>query len=237
MHILLVDNDPVLSDFLLTSLSDSGHQVVLATNVEDADCKWRTQGADVVVLDLLLPHTASTTSGFARELAVLRLARDRGDRTPVLVLSARDTPDERIAGLDAGADDYLGKPFDVSEVQARLRALVRRSQGIEDVVTVGQLRLDRKARRFAVAGTPLELPAREFQILWELMSAPGQAVAKRVLSGALSLETESLRDNAIEAFLSRLRKKLCGSGASILTMRGVGYLLQATTAGEDDRHR
>lgn len=227
MHILLVESDPVLGDFLLTSLSTSGHQVVLATNVEDADCKWRTEGVDVVVLDLLLPNTASTTSGFARELAVLRLARGRGDRTPALVLSTRDTPEERIAGLDAGADDYLGKPFDVSEVQARLRALVRRSQGIEDVVTVGQLRLDRKARRFTVAGTPLDLPAREFQILWELMSSPGQAVAKKVLSGALSRQAGSLRDNAIEAFLSRLRKKLHGSGATILTVRGVGYLLRS----------
>jgi DNA-binding response OmpR family regulator len=157
----------------------------------------------------------------------LRQARARGDRTPVLVLTARGRTEERIAGLDAGADDYLGKPFDLAEVEARLRALVRRAKGTEDIVLLGQLKLDRKARRFSTAGGPLDLPAREFEVLWELMSPPGRTVSKRALSDKLSSFDESLGDNALEAFISRLRKKLLGTGASIRTLRGIGYLLEA----------
>jgi two-component system OmpR family response regulator len=179
-----------------------------------------------VLLDLNLPATASATSGLASGLTVLRHARARGDRTPVIVLTARNRTDERIAGLDAGADDYLGKPFDLAEVEARLRALVRRAQGTEDVATIGQLKLDRRARRFTVASAALDLPAREFEVLWELMSPPGRTVSKRELSDKLSSFDESLGDNALEAFISRLRKKLGGSGAGIRTLRGIGYLLE-----------
>ena len=182
-----------------------------------------------VNLVLNLPATASPTSGLASGLAALRQARARGDRTPVLVLTARDRTDERIAGLDAGADDYLGKPFDLAEVEARLRALVRRAQGTEDIALLGQLRLDRRARRFAVGGVPLDLPAREFEVLWELMSPPGRTVSKRELSDKLSTFDESLGDNALEAFISRLRKKLVASGAAIRTLRGIGYLMEAET--------
>jgi two-component system OmpR family response regulator len=156
----------------------------------------------------------------------LRDARRRGDRTPVMVLTARNRTDERIAGLDAGADDYLGKPFDLEEVEARLRALVRRSLGADDVVRVGRLELQRKNRRILVEGSDLALPAREFEVLWELMTPPGRAVSKRVLSDKLSSFDEALGDNALEAFISRLRKKLTDSGASIRTLRGIGYLLE-----------
>jgi DNA-binding response OmpR family regulator len=229
MRILLAEDDPRACEILQAALCDCGHDVIRATNVEDADCKWRSEGVDVVVLDRLLPLTADEKSGLSRELAVLRLARGRGDRTPVLVLSKFDTPEDRIAGLDAGADDYLGKPFDVGEVEARLRALVRRNRAAEDSVTVGRLRLDRKARRFTVSGVPLDLPAREFQMLWELMSPPGRTVAKRIFSQARSPEDTPLVDNAIEAFVSRLRKKLPGSCAAILTVRGLGYRLEGTS--------
>ncbi|MNS59693.1 Transcriptional regulatory protein tctD [compost metagenome] len=112
-------------------------------------------------------------------------------------------------------------------MEARLRALVRRAKGTEDIVVLGQLKLDRKARRFAVANAPLDLPAREFEVLWELMSPPGRTVSKRALSDKLSGFDESLGDNALEAFISRLRKKLLGSGAGIRTLRGIGYLLEA----------
>jgi DNA-binding response OmpR family regulator len=159
-------------------------------------------------------------------LQLLRDARRRGDRTPVMVLTARNRTDERIAGLDAGADDYLGKPFDLEEVEARLRALVRRSLGADDVVRVGRLELQRKNRRILVEGADLALPAREFEVLWELMTPPGRAVSKRVLSDKLSSFDEALGDNALEAFISRLRKKLADSGASIRTLRGIGYLLE-----------
>ena len=227
MRILLIEDDAVLHDVMLRSLNDAGHRVDLATNVEDADHLWCVQRFDAVLLDLNLPATSSPTSGLASGLQALRQARGRGDRTPVLVLTARDRTDERIAGLDAGADDYLGKPFDLAEVEARLRALVRRAQGTDDVATLGRLSLDRRARRFVVAGELLELPAREFEVLWELMSPPGRTVSKRELSDKLSSFDESLGDNALEAFISRLRKKLAGSGASIRTLRGIGYLLEA----------
>jgi len=229
MRILLVEDDEVLRGVMLRSLGDAGHRVDVAANVEDADHLWRVQTFDAVLLDLNLPATASPTSGLASGLAALRQARARGDRTPVLVLTARDRTDERIAGLDAGADDYLGKPFDLAEVEARLRALVRRAQGTEDIALLGQLRLDRRARRFAVGGVPLDLPAREFEVLWELMSPPGRTVSKRELSDKLSTFDESLGDNALEAFISRLRKKLAASGAAIRTLRGIGYLMEAET--------
>jgi two-component system OmpR family response regulator len=227
MRILLVEDDAVLSDVMLHSLGDAGNRVDVATNVEDADHLWRVQSFDAVLLDLNLPATASATSGLASGLTVLRHARARGDRTPVLVLTARGRTEERIAGLDAGADDYLGKPFDLAEVEARLRALVRRAQGTEDIVSIAQLKLDRKTRRFSVAGVALDLPAREFEVLWELISPPGRTVSKRELSDKLSTFDESLGDNALEAFVSRLRKKLAGSGAGIRTLRGIGYLLEA----------
>lgn len=227
MRILLVEDDAVLRDVMLRSLGDAGHRIDVAGNVEDADHLWRVQPFDAVLLDLNLPASASATSGLASGLAALRQARGRGDRTPVLVLTARDRTQERIAGLDAGADDYLGKPFDLAEVEARLRALVRRAQGTEDIVTLGRLRLDRKARRFATAEGALDLPAREFEVLWELMTPPGRAVSKRALSDKLSGFDEALGDNALEAFISRLRKKLAGSGASIRTLRGIGYVLEA----------
>jgi DNA-binding response OmpR family regulator len=229
MRILLVEDDEVLRGVMLRSLGDAGHRVDVAANVEDADHLWRVQTFDAVLLDLNLPATASPTSGLASGLVALRHARARGDRTPVLVLTARDRTDERIAGLDAGADDYLGKPFDLAEVEARLRALVRRAQGTEDIALLGQLRLDRRARRFAVGGVPLDLPAREFEVLWELMSPPGRTVSKRELSDKLSTFDESLGDNALEAFISRLRKKLVASGAAIRTLRGIGYLMEAET--------
>lgn len=227
MRILLVEDDAVLRDVMVRSLADAGHRVDVSTNVEDADHLWRVQPFDAVLLDLNLPATASPTSGLASGLTALRQARARGDRTPVLVLTARGRTEERIAGLDAGADDYLGKPFDLAEVEARLRALVRRAKGTEDIVLLGQLKLDRKARRFSTTGGPLDLPAREFEVLWELMSPPGRTVSKRALSDKLSSFDESLGDNALEAFISRLRKKLQGTGASIRTLRGIGYLLEA----------
>ena len=227
MRILLIEDDAVLRDMMLRSLRDAGHRVDVATNVEDADYLWRVQPFDAVLLDLNLPATASATSGLASGLSALRQARARGDRTPVLVLTARNRTDERIAGLDAGADDYLGKPFDLAEVEARLRALVRRAQGTDDIATIGRLKLDRKARRFAIDALPLDLPAREFEVLWELMSPPGRTVSKKELSDKLSSFDEALADNALEAFISRLRKKLAGSGAGIRTLRGIGYLLEA----------
>jgi two-component system OmpR family response regulator len=227
MRILLVEDDAVLRDVMLRRLRDSGHRVDEADTMEQADHLWRVQVFDVVLLDLNLPLSRRAQAGLGSGLALLRAARTRGDRTPVLVLTARNRTDERIAGLNAGADDYLGKPFDLGEVEARLRALVRRAAGSDDRVAVGRLALDRVTRCFQLEGQLLELPAREFEVLWELMTPPGRVCSKRELSAKLSELEELLPDNALEAFISRLRKKLAGSGAQIRTLRGLGYLVEA----------
>lgn len=226
MRILLIEDDDVLRHVMLKSLVDAGHRVDAAANLAQAAHFWHVQSFDVVLLDLNLPETEQAQSPMGSGLSVLREARARGDRTPVMVLTARNRTEERIAGLDAGADDYLGKPFDLGEVEARLRALVRRSQGASDMTQVGQLRLDRKNRRVTLGDEPLVLPAREFEVLWELMTPPGRAVNKRALSDKLSDFDAALGDNALEAFISRLRRKLQHSGAAIRTLRGIGYLLE-----------
>lgn len=224
MRILLIEDDAVLRGVMHASLTDAGHRVDEASTLADARTLWLVQQFDAVLLDLNLVDGSG--------LGALREARRRGDTTPVLILSARDRPCERIAGLDAGADDYLGKPFDLGEVDARLRALIRRARGTQDQVAVGALALDRRARRFTLHGHTLELPAREFEVLWELMTPPGRVVSKRELSDKLSTFDDALGYNALEAFISRLRKKLAeaaGSGIDIRTLRGLGYVLQAQT--------
>jgi len=229
MRILLIEDDDVLRNVMIKSLVDAGHRVDAAADLAQAGHFWRVQTFDVVLLDLNLPQSDQPNAPMGSGLTVLREARARGDRTPVMVLTARNRTEERIAGLDAGADDYLGKPFDLGEVEARLRALVRRSHGASDVTQVGHLRLDRKNRRVSLGEEALLLPAREFEVLWELMTPPGRAVNKRSLSDKLSDFDAALGDNALEAFISRLRRKLNHSGATIRTLRGIGYLLEEDT--------
>jgi two-component system, OmpR family, response regulator len=218
MRILLVEDNIPLSKAMLQSLQQLGHRVDLAQTVADAQHWWRVQSFDAVLLDLNLPDGSG--------LVALREARHRGDKTPVIVLTARNRVEERIEGLDAGADDYLGKPFELAEVEARLRALVRRAAGADDVVTVGQLRLDRRERRIYCQDQDWPLPAREFEVLVELMTPVGRVVSKRMLSDKLSAVDEALGDNALEAFISRLRKRMAGTGAEIVTVRGLGYRIQ-----------
>ena len=230
MRMLLVEDDPVLADVMRSSLQEAGHRVDVAQSLDQARHFWQVQPFDAVLLDLNLPENGQSGSPMASGLTALREARARGDRTPVLVLTARNRTEERIAGLDAGADDYVGKPFEIAEVEARLRALVRRSLGTGDLLSIGRLSLDRQARRFAIDGAFLELPAREFEVLWELSTPPGRVVSKRQLSDKLSSFDDLLADNALEAFISRLRKKISGSGANIRTLRGLGYVLEAEGA-------
>lgn len=225
MRVLLIEDDAALREVMLRSLSEAGHRVDVAASIDEARHWWRVQTYDSVLLDLNLPITLGKPDA-GNGLSLLREARARGDRTPVMVLTARSRLDERIAGLDAGADDYMGKPFDLAEVEARLRALVRRAQGTDDRVALGALLLDRKARRFFLNHQSWDLPAREFEVLWELMTPPGRVVSKRVLSDKLSDTDDALGDNALEAFISRLRKKLTDSGVSIRTLRGIGYVLE-----------
>jgi two-component system OmpR family response regulator len=231
MRILVVEDDPVLQHVMQRSLSDSGHRIETAGDLGTAAHWWRVQPFDAVLLDLNLPLREAIDSPMGNGLTLLREMRARGDRTPVLVLTARNRTDERIAGLDAGADDYLGKPFELSEVEARLRALVRRSQGADDLVQIGRLQLERPARRVAIDGAELSLPAREYEVLCELLSPPGRTVSKKDLSGKLSDLQDALADNALEAFISRLRKKLAGSGVCIRTLRGLGYRIEEDAAG------
>jgi len=226
MRILLIEDDPTLRDVMTQKLVDTGNRVDTAGDLATAHHLWTVQSFDVVLLDLNLPESAKANAPMSSGLHVLRQVRAKGDRTPVLILSARNRTEERIAGLDAGADDYLGKPFELNEVEARLRAILRRSQGADDLTQVGQLQLNRHQRRFSLAGEPLQLPAREFEVLWELMSPPGRVINKRNLSDKLSSFDESLGDNALETFISRLRRKLESSGAIIRTLRGIGYLIE-----------
>ncbi len=223
MRILLVEDDAVLREVIRRSLEDAGNIVDSASTVADAHYLWSVQPFDAVVLDLNLPDGSGLTA--------LRAARARGDRTAVVVLTARNRTDERIAGLDAGADDYLGKPFELAELAARLRALSRRVRGADVVAEAGGLRLDRASGRvYKIGGdatVELELPAREYAVLVELMTPPGRVISKRALSEKLSDFDDYLGDNALEAFVSRLRKKLSGSGATIRTLRGLGYLIEA----------
>jgi two-component system OmpR family response regulator len=221
MRILLAEDDPVLCGVMQKSLAAVGHRVDVVGSLAHTRMLWKQQPFDAVLLDLNL--------GDGSGLDALREARSRGDRTPVLVLTARNRTDERIAGLDAGADDYLGKPFELAEVEARLRALVRRAHGTQDEVQLGGLRLDRVARRFFLGGSPFEMPAREFEVLWELMTPPGRVVHKRELSDKLSDLEDALGDNALEAFVSRLRKRLAASDVSIRTLRGLGYVIETAS--------
>lgn len=219
MRILLAEDDAVLCGVMRKSLEGAGHRVDAVGSLAHTRSLWREQPFDVVVLDINLIDGSGITA--------LLEARARGDHTPVLVLTARNRTEERIAGLNAGADDYLGKPFDLAEVEARLRALVRRATGGGDRVQLGGLTLDRQARRFLLRGEAIDMPAREFEVLWELMTPPGRVVAKRALSDKLSALDEALGDNALEVFVSRLRKRLLGGGVVIRTLRGLGYAIEA----------
>jgi DNA-binding response OmpR family regulator len=229
MRILLIEDDSTLRNVMCQQLQDTGNRVDTAGDLATADHLWSVQQFDGILLDLNLPATDRPNAPMLSGLSLLQKMRAKGDRTPVLVLSARNRTEERIAGLDAGADDYLGKPFELNEVEARLRAVLRRSQGADDQTQVGQLKLNRLQRRFSWGDEALQLPAREFEVLWELMSPPGRVINKRNLSDKLSSFDESLGDNALETFISRLRRKLEGTGAVIRTMRGIGYVLEEET--------
>jgi two-component system OmpR family response regulator len=228
MRILLVEDDDVLRDIVWRSLRDKGHTVDVAASIAAARQAWRSKHLDAVLLDLRLPRTGAQRSGLGSGLKLLQEMRGAGDRTPVLVLTAHDRTEERIAGLNAGADDYLGKPFDLDEVEARLRSLLRRIRAADERTILGTLSLDRQARRFSFSGQPWDLPAREFEVLWELMTPPGRVVSKRDLAQKLSQPDEPLADNALEVFISKLRKRLAASSVSIRTLRGLGYVIEET---------
>ncbi|NJD05144.1 MAG: response regulator transcription factor [Methylococcaceae bacterium] len=216
MRILLVEDDDLLGDGLRGGLRQGGFTVDWLKDGRSAQLALETESFAAVVLDLGLPRLSG--------IELLQQLRQRQDRVPVLILTARDAIAARIAGLDAGADDYLVKPCDLGELAARLRALVRRSAGqASPVLTVGPLQIDPQGRAVQYRGTPVELAAREFDLLHELAREPGKVLSKDQLAQRLYAWGEEIESNAIEVHIHHLRRKLAPD--LIVTLRGVGYML------------
>jgi two-component system OmpR family response regulator len=218
MRILIVEDDAVLADALTHALRKSHYAVDLIASGAAADHVLATQEYDLVVLDLGLPGL----DGFE----VLRNLRKRKRHVPVLILTARDALQDRVRGLDLGADDYLIKPIEVPELEARMRAVIRRSRGVAaGEVTVGDLVLDPAGRRVTLNGEVVELSSREFAVLQVLMLRSGRVVSKEALMQGLYEWDRDVGSNAVEIFVHRVRKKLQNSAVKISTVRGLGYLL------------
>lgn len=214
MRLLLVEDDPVLGDGLKTGLSQAGFTVDWAQDGAAADAALDCEQFALAILDLGLPRLEG--------LEVLRRLRRRGQTLPVLILTARDSTGEKVAGLDAGADDYLIKPIDLDELAARIRALLRRAGGrAAPILEVGPLRLDPASHQVEQEGRPVNLSTREFSILQLLVENAGRVISRSQLEAALYGWGDSLESNAVEVHIHHLRKKL-GSD-SIRTLRGVGY--------------
>jgi len=219
MRILVVEDDPILGKGLSGSLADSAYAVDWARDGENADHLLSRTNYDAVILDLGLPKLDG--------LEVLRRLRRRNKRAPVIILTARDDVEDRVAGLDLGADDYLTKPFDLSELEARLRALIRRSHdGAEGVMNFGNLRYDMNGQRVFIDDKPVELSAREIGVFQILALRAGRVVSKEKLLDHLCSYGEEVFPNAVEVYVHRLRKKLESSHVTIRTIRGLGYLLE-----------
>jgi two-component system OmpR family response regulator len=228
VRILIVEDDAALASGIARILEGEGHAVDVMARGEQAVLGARQERFDVILLDIGLPGI----DGFE----VLRRLRAAGDRTPVLVLTARDALDDRVHGLDLGADDYLAKPFAMPELAARVRALVRRSQAQTGPKIVhGPLVLDTLARRAQLAGAPLDLAAREWAVLEVLLSRVEKIVSKEAIIQAVASWGEELTPNAIEVYVSRLRAKLDPSGIRIRTVRGFGYMLEEYRESKADQ--
>ncbi len=216
MRILVVEDDEVLLNGLQVGLELAGFNVEAVATCADAAAAIHTSIFDAVVLDLMLPDGSG--------IDVLNEMRTRRSTAPVLLLTARDSVRDRIAGLDAGADDYLGKPFDLDEVAARLRALTRRASGhAAAILRWRDISLDPATMTVTRAGEPIRLSRREFSILHALMDRPGQILSKGHLEDRLYGWQEDVESNTIEVHIHNLRQKL--GPATIETVRGVGYRL------------
>lgn len=216
MRVLLVEDDRLLGDAVQAGLKQAGFAADWVADGLAAEAALDSETFAAVVLDLGLPRKSG--------LAVLKHLRERGNRLPVLILTAQDAIEDRIRGLDAGADDYVLKPFDLGELAARLRALIRRAAGnAAPKLVLGELELDPAGHRVCLAGKPVELSAREFALLHALMQAAGRVLSKAQLEEQLYAWGEEVESNTVEVYVHHLRKKL-GSG-HIRTLRGVGYLM------------
>lgn len=216
MRVLLVEDDELLGDGVVTGLSQSGYAVDWLKDGVAADQALRSESFDIVVLDLGLPKMDG--------LKVLENLRGRGDKVPVLILTARETIDDRVKGLDAGADDYLVKPFDLEEMNARLRALGRRSSGRASAeIVYKEIVLDPASHMVTLEGNNLNIPRREFALLHILLENQGRALSREKLNQSLYSWDEDVDSNALEVHIHNLRKKF-GSDL-IRTIRGVGYMV------------
>jgi two-component system OmpR family response regulator len=221
MRVLIAEDDPDLARQLAKALSEAGYTVDHAPDGEEAHFMGDTEPYDAIVLDLGLPAVDGVT--------VLRRWRDAGRDTPVLILTARGQWSEKVAGFDAGADDYVTKPFHMEEVIARLRALIRRAAGqASPEMVCGPLRIDTRSGRASVDGNPVKLTANEFKVLTYLMHHQGKVVSRTELTEHIYHQDFDRDSNTIEVFVGRLRKKL-GSDL-IQTVRGLGYRLEPPPA-------
>lgn len=216
MRVLLVEDEPTLRAQLRTALQDAGYAVDEADNGRDAHHLGVTEPYDAVVLDLGLPVLDG--------LSVLKRWREAGHALPVLILTARDSWHEKVAGIDAGADDYMAKPFHMEELLARVRALIRRAQGLASpLLQCGGLALDTRSNRVTLAGQPVNLTSHEFRLLAYLMHRPGSVVSRTELTEHIYAQDFDRDSNTIEVFIGRLRRKL--PPQAIETVRGMGYRL------------
>ena len=221
MRILLVEDDALLGDGLQAGLAQSGFSVDWVRDGIAGDLALKTGEYAGVVLDLGLPRLSG--------LDLLQRLRSGGNKVPVLILTARDRVEDRVKGLDGGADDYVLKPFDLDELAARLRALVRRSRGeAAPRLRVGEIELDPAARSVSFRGRPVELSVREFALLEELMLNAGRVLSREQLAQRLYSWGEEIESNAIEVHVHHLRRKLAPE--LLRTVRGVGYMLPRDAA-------
>lgn len=222
MRIAVIEDNAALAQGIAFRLRDRGHAVDLLHDGAEADHFLAQEGADLVVLDLNLPGMDG--------IEVLRAMRRRGDGTPVILLTARSETAERVAGLDAGADDYLTKPFEMAELEARLRAMARRKNlefSARDAL--GPLVFDRTSRQLMQDEQPLDIPRKEIATLECLLERRGRIVSKAQLITHVYGTGSDAEDSAIEPHVSRLRKRLTPFGIKIKTARGLGYMLEVGT--------
>jgi two-component system, OmpR family, response regulator len=220
MRILLVEDDPALADATRRALAAQGWTVDCTARGEPVPASLKQDPYDLLLLDIGL----AGIDGFE----TLRRVREQGSTTPVLMLTARDAVEDRVRGLEGGADDYLVKPFAMAELVARVRVLTRRAQArTGEEWRVGRLRMDLAARRLYAGEVPVEVSAREWHVLEFLLARVGKVVSKEQILQGIAGWDESLSENAIEVYVSRLRAKIEPGGVRIRTVRGFGYLLEA----------
>jgi len=221
MKLLLVEDNTTMQATLSRAFERRGIQVVTCDDGERALAVWRDTQPDAVLLDLSLPGKDG--------LEVLAQARSGGLKTPVIILTARGTVGDRILGLNTGADDYLPKPFDLDELEARVRALVRRAGDAEAAPATAWcgMAVDRESGAVYHLGQPLELPPRELALLRAVLARPGHAIAKERLFELVFPGEPDVQPEAIEVVAYRLRKKIAHTGAQLVTLRGLGYLIKA----------